>query len=199
MRTSQTDDKHEFVLSIIEGNLNAFEMFYQTEYNNLRYFVSSFISHSNLQAEDIVQESFLAFWTSRHVLDPTRNMRAYLYTIAKNKTINALKFQSRFQGMSDKQKEVDFEIKTLESEDMTQRIDALDMERIIDKTYDILKGHVRESFILSRKHGLTYPEIARKLGVSEKSVERYISMALKVFRQKLSYYLPIFLLYLFNY
>jgi RNA polymerase sigma-70 factor (ECF subfamily) len=68
------------------------------------------------------------------------------------------------------------------------------MERIIDKTYDILEGHVRKSFVLSRKHGLTYPEIAKKLGVSEKSVERYISMALKIFRRKLSPYLGMFLL-----
>jgi UDP-N-acetylmuramate dehydrogenase len=190
----QVDDKHDFVRSIIEGNTNSFELFYQTEYNNLRYFVSAFISKTNLHAEDIVQESFMAFWNSRHILDSTRNIRAYLYTIAKNKTINALKIQSRFQEITTNQMEVNFGIKTLESDDMMARIDTLDMERIIDKTYNILKGHVRESFILSRKHGMTYPEIAKKLGVSEKSVERYISMALKVFRRKLSYYLGMMLL-----
>ncbi|MCL2416927.1 MAG: sigma-70 family RNA polymerase sigma factor [Bacteroidales bacterium] len=173
----------------------AFELFYRTEYNNLRYFVSSFTAHSNLLPEDIVQESFLTFWTSRQALDPTKNIRAYLYTIAKNKTINALKFQTRFQRGTTGQKENDFGLTVLESEDLTSRIDALDMERIIDKTYDILKGHVRESFILSRKHGMTYQEIAKKLQVSEKSVERYMSTALKIFRRKLSHYIGVLLVF----
>ena len=193
MQTSDKD-KHNFARSLIEGNVDSFEIFYQTEYDNLCHFVSSFITHNRQQVEDIVQESFLAFWTSRHALDPSRNIRAYLYTIAKNKTINTLKFQSRFQRTTTKQAQVDLEIKTLESEVMTSRIDALEMERIIDKTYDILEGRVRESFILSRKQGMTYPEIARQLGVSEKSVERYITTALKIFRSKLSYYFGLLLM-----
>jgi len=173
----------------------AFELFYRAEYNNLRYFVSSFTTNSNLLPEDIVQESFLTFWANRHALDPAKNMRAYLYTIAKNKIINALKFQTRFQRGTIGQEEDNFELTVLESEDLTSRIDALDMERIIDKTYDILEGHVRESFILSRKHGMTYPEIARKLQVSEKSVERYMSTALKIFRRKLSHYIGVLLVF----
>jgi len=193
MREAQ--DKHDFTRSIIEGNKVAFELFYRAEYSNLRYFVSSFMAHSDLLPEDVVQESFLAFWTNRHGLDPTKNIRAYLYTIAKNKTINALKFQTRFQRGTIEQRENDFGLMVLESEDLTSRIDALDMERIIDKTYDILKGHVRESFVLSRKHGMTYPEIARKLKVSEKSVERYMTTALKIFRRKLSHYLGVLLLF----
>ncbi|MDR1951498.1 MAG: hypothetical protein LBP96_04630, partial [Bacteroidales bacterium] len=140
----QTNDKDKlnFARSLIEGNINSFEMFYQTEYDNLCYFVSSFITHNRQQVEDIVQESFLAFWTSRHGLDPSRNIRAYLNTIAKNKTINTHKFLSRFQRITTKQAQVDLEIKTLESEEMTSRIDSLEMERIIDKTYDILEGRV---------------------------------------------------------
>jgi len=176
--------------------MTAFELFYRAEYTNLRYFVSSFVTHSHLEAEDIVQESFLAFWASRQTLDPSRNIRAYLYTIARNKTINALKFQTRFERDSIEQKEIDFGLNVLESEDLTSRIDALDMERIIDKTYDILKGPVRESFILSRKHGKTYSEIAKKLQVSEKSVERYITKALKIFRTRLSSYINVSLLVL---
>ncbi|MCL2098483.1 MAG: RNA polymerase sigma-70 factor [Bacteroidales bacterium] len=174
--------------------MHSFEVFYRAEYNNLRYFVSSFITHSNQQAEDIVQETFLSFWANRRMLDPARNIRAYLYTIAKNKTINALKFQSRFATITTGLMEVNFGLKTLESADMISRIDALDMERIINKTYDILKGPVRESFILSRKYGMSYQEIAQRMGVSEKSIERYISIALKTFRQKLSRYLSVLLL-----
>lgn len=185
----QKTSDNNFAHSIIEGNMTAFELLYRAEYNNLRYFVSSFTAHSDLQPEDIVQEAFLSFWASRQTLDPSKNMRAYLYTIAKNKTINALKFQTRFERGSVGQKDNDFELSVLKSEDLTSRIDALDMERIIDKTYDILKGHVREAFIFSRKHGMTYKEISEKMHVSEKSVERYITTALKIFRKRLSYYI----------
>ena len=186
-------NKQDFTLLLKEGNMNSFEIFYRAEYNNLCYFVSSFMTQKSQQVEDIVQESFLSFWASRHALDPAKSIRAYLYTIARNKAINALKIRSRFTDTTLEQKEISFGVKTLESDDLTSRIDALDMGSIIAKTYNILKGPVRESFILSRERGMNYKEIAIKMGVSEKSVERFISTALKIFRKKLSRYLGIFL------
>ena len=190
MQCAINEEKQKFTLSIKEGNINSFEVFYRTEYNNLCYFVSSFILHKSQMVEDIVQESFLSFWASREVLDPSQSIRAYLYTIARNKAINVLKIRSRYTNVAIEQKEIRFSIEVLESEELTSKIDALDMERIIDKTYNILKGPLREAFILSRKYGKNYREIARKMGVSEKSVERYISTALKIFRTKLSHFLP---------
>ena len=195
MQCAVSEEKQNFTLSLKEGNVHSFEILYRTEYNNLCYFVSSFIPHQSQITEDIVQESFLSFWTNRETLDPAKSIRAYLYTIARNKAINVLKIRSRYTNLAPEQKEIWHKIEVLESDALTSRIDALDMERIIDKTYNILKGNVRRAFILSRKYGKNYKEIAQSMEVSEKSVERYISTALKIFRTKLSRFIPIFLIF----
>lgn len=47
------------------------------------------------EAEDIVQESFLALWRQAERLDPSRGIRSYLLTIVHNKSIDRLRQRSR--------------------------------------------------------------------------------------------------------
>jgi len=65
-----------------------------------------------------------------------------------------------------------------------EAIDALPMER-------------RRVFVMSRYDGMTYQQIAEKLGISVKTVENQMGKALKFLREELAEYLP-FLLLLFN-
>jgi DNA-directed RNA polymerase specialized sigma24 family protein len=51
-----------------------------------------------------------------------------------------------------------------------------------------------EAFEMSRFKGMTYTSIAEKMQVSPKSIEVYISKALKILREKLQDYLPLLLL-----
>ena len=50
---------------------------------------------------------------------------------------------------------------------------------------DRLPPHCREIFLLSKRDGLTYTEIADELGISVKTVENQISKALKTLRGSL--------------
>ena len=55
--------------------------------------------------------------------------------------------------------------------------------------YQSLEGlpqNPRQAFILNRAKGLTYPEIAKQMGVSVSSVEKYILEALKHLRSALA-------------
>lgn len=49
----------------------------------------------------------------------------------------------------------------------------------IDKIFKDLKPIVREVFLLSRLEGMTYPEIATRLGVSLRTVESHMASALR--------------------
>ena len=48
----------------------------------------------------------------------------------------------------------------------------------IDAMLDALPGKARAAFVLCKVHGLTYPQIAARLGVSLSSVEKYMAAAL---------------------
>ena len=64
------------------------------------------------------------------------------------------------------------EVPSLESQ-------ALVMETLvaIDRLLDGLKPVVREAFLLSQLDGLTYPQIAERLGLSVSSIQQYMTQA----------------------
>jgi RNA polymerase sigma-19 factor, ECF subfamily len=49
----------------------------------------------------------------------------------------------------------------------------------IEAMFAGLHPHVRTTFLLSRLHGMTYPEIAKEMRVSLRSVENYMAKAIR--------------------
>jgi RNA polymerase sigma-70 factor (ECF subfamily) len=66
----------------------------------------------------------------------------------------------------------------------------------IEKTIQNLPDRCREVFIMSRIEGLKNKEIAEKLNINIKNVERHLNRALQSFRQNFSEELPIALIIL---
>ncbi len=189
MKTAEnTDMTTLFVSAIKQGNEKAFEYFYTTEYHNLKYFIIRYIKEPHI-AEDIVQDSFMIIWETRERIDTDLNLKSFLFTIARNKAVNILRKKGYNLIDNLDKAENRFMIDALNDEQMMYRIDTLDMERTIMNTYNLLPLKIRETFILSRKEGLSYKEISVKLGISVKIVEHNISAALKIFKKKLSRYL----------
>lgn len=174
---------------IKEGSIEALEIFFNAEYDNLIFFVNSYLKDKNA-AKDIVQESFIAFWHNRDKIDETKNIRTLIFCIARNKTINVLK-SKQYNVKREDINEVKAELMALQSDYVTSRIDSLSLEDLIRKTYGNLPENARRSFEMSREEGLTNKEIANALGISVRAVEYHISASLKIFRKKLKDYLPL--------
>lgn len=67
--------------------------------------------------------------------------------------------------------------------------DCFDMDaltKVVNQAIEQLPEKCREIFSLSRKEGLSYRQIAERLGISVKTVETQISIALKRIREILS-------------
>ena len=58
-------------------------------------------------------------------------------------------------------------------------LDEPERDRLIDAMLDGLSGKTREAFLLSQLEGLTYSDIAQKLGVSASSVKKYVARAVE--------------------
>ena len=65
-------------------------------------------------------------------------------------------------------------------------------------TIAILPEKCREVFVLSKIEGLKNREIAEKLNISEKTVERHMSIALSKLREELDWLLQIILFFSFS-
>lgn len=126
---------------------------------------------SHACAEDIASETFLQLLISPNVV-PIREPRALLTTIAQR-----LIYQRRRRRDLERACAADWLADehagpSPETQADTQR--TLDR---IERRLNRLPPKVKATFVLSRGGGLTYPEIARQLGISRRSVSAYMDKA----------------------
>ena len=175
----------EITLAIKAGSEDLFRSVYRAEYNNLLHFVNSY-TRNHQDAEDLVQETMLAVWDNRESLDPGKNLRSYIYTIARNKSLNYLRDNAkRLKSGSIEESDNLINSIALSSSSVEEEINALELQEFIDRIYLSLPEKVVNTFKMSRQDGYTYNEIADKLGITTKVVEYHISITLKALRFKL--------------
>ncbi len=174
-----------FSEAIKASDTEAYEVLFRAEYENVKYFIRHYV-HDGPESEDLAQETFASLWTNRDRIDPQRNIRSFLFTIARNRALNHLTMlRTRLTDPLEKSS-VNLAIESLDSEAIISRIDALDMKRIIDMVYEKMPELTRRIFIMNRDENMTYEEIAQSTGLSVKKVEYNMVKALKQFRSKLS-------------
>lgn len=131
-------------------------------------------------ADDIVQEVFLKIWTNRNeVKDDT--VKSLLYTIAANIIKNHFKHQKvvyNFQK-NDQPNEV--------SDETDANLRQEELNRKLQDTLAEIPEKSREVFLMNRIEGLTYADIADRLGLSVKAIEKRMSEALSIIRSRISY------------
>lgn len=117
--------------------------------------------------DDVVQESYVRVW-KRQLLRPLTCARSFLYTVARNLAIDTL----RREAVSPVDKIADLEsLKIAASQPSPDEAactsDELDL--LLD-AIEALPPRCREVVVLRKIHGLSPPEIARRMGISEGTV-----------------------------
>lgn len=128
-------------------------------------------------SEEIVQEVFVKFWNSRNGIDPNKNVQAYLYTIARNTIFDEYKKRIKRKAAED------YQLHILQPSNNTQETVAYnELEELIAKTLRDLPEKRKLVFELSRYKGLSNKEIAKQMGITVKTVEAHLTLALQEFR-----------------
>ena len=147
--------------------------------------------NGNLEdAKEIVQEVFSNFWHNRHLLPVINVLKAYLYTLVRNRVLNYIQHQNVVTRYADSfaQYEQEYDYST------DRLIREKQMLEIIDREINALPTKMKEVFLLSRKNYLSHKEIAEKLDISEHTVKNHIKSALKILRNRLDLVLIIVML-----
>ena len=135
-------------------------------------------------AQEVVQDVFVAIWRNRERLEKSGNLKSYLFTATRNRCLNFLQKRKlevlSFDGMTELQQR---SVEASSHVDLEEEIEAAELSAQISGAIEQLPKKCRQIFILSRKEGLSYNEIAEKLGISVKTVENQIGIALKKMRQ----------------
>ncbi|OFX36093.1 MAG: hypothetical protein A2W90_22455 [Bacteroidetes bacterium GWF2_42_66] len=179
---------------MIEGDEDAFKYFFDTYYDDLCNFVNSYLRDQTL-SEDIVQSIFIYLWEKKESLPSDCSVKSYLYAASKNKSLNYLrnlKNQNRITGEIMPRAE-------LFSEAADRFLEFEELKKIIGNAVDELPAQCKTIYRLSRDAGMTNREIAEELGISSKTVENQITIAIKKIKDFLHpYYDQIFILFLSN-
>lgn len=173
------------------GSESAFEMIFKTYYQPLCRYAFSFLSDKE-QAEEVVQSAYLLFWEKRSQLDIQTSLKAYLYRMVRNSCLNTIKHEKV------KQQHVAHQLAVADVayESVSQKVHASELEIKIAEAMKALPEQCRLVFQLSRFEELKYQEIADQLQISVKTVENHMGKALRIMREQLKEYLPLFLIFM---
>jgi RNA polymerase sigma-70 factor, ECF subfamily len=178
----------QLIITLRAGDITAFEMLFRTYYQPLCNYAYSFVQDRD-EAEEIVQATFLSVWEKRDALSIHTGVKPYLYAMVRNASLNVLKHEKI------KQQHVVGELAVAEKsvESVSRTVIASELENRIHKALDKLPEQCRLVFKLSRFEELKYAEIAEQLNISIKTVENQMGKALKIMREQLKDYLPLFI------
>lgn len=174
---------------IRNGDTKAFETLFKSDYTKLTLFANRFLNDIPA-SEEIVSEVFTFLWEKRTTLVFTSSIHSYLYKMVQNKCLNYLRHKKT------ENEYVNYLIKNNLLEEYTNNWNAYiekDLEYQARKALEVLPEKCREIFKLSRFEHLRNKEIAQRLNLSEKTVERQITIALKKLRDYMKDFFILFI------
>jgi RNA polymerase sigma-70 factor, ECF subfamily len=182
-----------FITSIADlksGNLKAFESVFDSLSVRLERFAFEYVANKE-DASDIVQSVFMTLWERKESLTDDTRIFNYLITLTKNQCLNYIKHTKAQRNYQQSKESLDRELMlnyyALERFDENKLIFE-ELSATIEKAIDSLPGQCREIFMMSRFEGLKYQEIADKLNISVKTVEKKMSISLSIMRSVLKDY-----------
>ena len=168
-------DEDLLVLISNQDSEEAFGELYERYFRPLFNHVYSKVNDEFL-AQEIIQELFLSIWQQRHK-NTILTCRSYLFSSAKNLIISYYR-----KEFTRKHHYSQWEVS---HKDVTNATDqetlATDLQNRYEKGLHLLPVKCREVFVMSRQ-GLSNREIALQLIISEKTVEKHITKALRILK-----------------
>lgn len=169
----------ELATKLKGGDSIAFELLFYKYKNKVKGFVCK-LAPTRIAADDIVQEVFVRVWINKERINPEKEFQSYLFTIAKNLVLDQLKsaVNRRLYFVDDM-----FQ-KDLLIDDVSEESFAIEHEERLMKLLEQIPERRREIFCLNKFEGLSYKQIAKRLNISENTVDSQIRNALDYIRKK---------------
>jgi RNA polymerase sigma-70 factor (ECF subfamily) len=165
----------------IERNPLSFEEMFHSYKERVYSYVRAIVK-SNDSAEEVTQEIMIKLWLCREMIDQVENLDAYIYVIARNKSLNHLRKAAYDIRLLN-------ELKSFipdEYSNTEDRMDVKDYELLLKNAVNKLSPQRRQVYHLSRIDGLNHDEIAERLQLSKQTVKNHLVEALKSIRTHLS-------------
>ncbi|MDB5156431.1 MAG: polymerase sigma-70 factor [Mucilaginibacter sp.] len=177
-------DDNELYDLLKQDNETAFALLYRRYWKRLLYKALLKLD-SETDAEEIVQDTFIDLWNSRHRITIEYSLNTYISSIVRYKIM--AKMAANKKVVHDNMED----LRQLQIADNSteQWLSYFDLRAEIETAITALPEKCQLIFRMSRETGMSNNQIANKLEISPKTVEAHISRALKSLRTSLGQFL----------
>ena len=185
-------NNRKLVEHLKKGNEIAYTYLVELYYEKLCDYASN-LARDSFKSEDIVQNVFIRMWRQREKLNFNISIKSYLYKSVYNEFVDQYRKDIAITLLEKKYiEEINSNIEPSDN-DKTERLIVL-----VEKEIEQLSPKCKETFLLNKKEGLTYVEIAEFQNVSVGTVEKQMNKAFSLIRSKIKGKLLTFLFVLFR-
>jgi RNA polymerase sigma-70 factor, ECF subfamily len=160
-------------MPVSETRSEIFTKLFAESRDALHRYIRRFVGSSET-AKEIVQEAFLRTYRERASVT---TLRAFLFSTARNLAANDYRHR-RTVERSAAGNQGDSRMSP-ESESLESELIRDERNRLIQEAIDRLPRQCRAAFTLRVFHECSYQEVAHRLGISPKTVEKHIARGLR--------------------
>ena len=162
------------------GNSEAFSFLFKLYYKDLVLFGGTILL-DKVACEDIVQTVFMRLWKDHTTLQIETSLKSYLLKAVRNSCLDEIRHQYSVREHESHM----LSKRMLHEIDTEEYILHSDLNTHLSEALQKLPVECRTAFEMNRFECMKYKEIAKQLGVSERTIEVRIGKALKLLKESL--------------
>ncbi len=185
------DPDIRLMLAVRAGDQAAFAELVERYQHRLVGVMNHLVGHPH-EAEDLAQEVFLRVYRTRLKYSPKAKFSTWLFTIANNLALNALRDRHRRKAMPLEVRESGgFTAAPADDRAATpaQPMQQQELAEVVRRALDDLNERQRVAVVLNKFEDMGYAEIAEVMGLSTKAVKSLLSRARGRLREALQPYI----------
>lgn len=196
MSTFESYNELDLWKLILEGDKEAFSVFYRHNYRKLYSYGISLGMDSEL-IDDIIQELFVKLYTRPQLIKDFSTIQAFLYAAVRNAFVNHEKQRKKYLYLDEFENfELPYFVENTQIED-EEELKAL--KEKIHRIINSLTPRQKEIIYLRFLHQKEYEEIARIMDMSEQAARNLTYRAMeKIRKENNDFFVLLFMIALFS-
>ena len=169
----------------LNGDETAFQQLFQLFSDGLSRFTYSILKNKEL-SEEAVSDVFFKIWVHRTKISEIENFKAYIFTSARNISLNYLNKEKRERAVSLEDIIVPLPINEICPE---SELISKELKEAIGRAIDNLPERCKLIYSLAKIEQLKYKEIAQILDISVKTIDHQLTIAVRKIGDEIQQYL----------
>ncbi len=195
-RRALSDPDVRLMLEVRDGSAVAFEQLVARYQDRLVTVLDHLVGNRD-QAEDLAQEVFLRVYRSRNRYEPGAKFATWLFTIANNTALNALRSRSRRREVhltapdsgSFRGQPMDRMLQASSSQMPARQFDKAELRSVVRLALESLNERQRMAVLLSKFEEMSYADIAQTMELTPQAIKSLLARARVNLREVLAPYL----------